>query len=169
MSAKQVSSVIGESSTLTVKVNVSSDSYKVRLLPLQDSQVQTVKQHVATLQMSKIGPYHLELSGHSSTCRLLDLNLGCAPDHILRGTQCEKQAKTNLNKILGAILGTTLALCLVLLLSLVYKNPERMKRLFVSFMRREMRMALRIVFELCAFACSIACLQHVSMSDQSIH
>ena len=49
--------------------------------------------------------------------------------------------------VMGALVGVVLALCVGLLLFLARKNPRRIKKIFFSFLRTEVRLGLNVFLE----------------------
>ena len=51
--------------------------------------------------------------------------------------------------VLGAAVGTVAAICIALLIYLILRNPQRAKRLLLSFLRVEARMVAKMMAEAC--------------------
>ena len=55
--------------------------------------------------------------------------------------------ETDLNLVLGGLIGGVLTLCIGLLLFYIRRNPKQAKKLFISFLGKEAKMALKMMFE----------------------
>ena len=93
------------------------------------------------VDVTKTGAFSIDIrdKNSSSACTLQSiLYLECKDGHEQVGTVCvlkPEDTKAGLQIVLGISLGVVLALCVLGFLALIRTNPQRAKKLFVSFMR----------------------------------
>lgn len=113
----------------------------------------------------KTGSWKIEYRSGNKFCSSNNLTeVICMEGFEEKGGECTAvptSKGTNLQIILGACMGVVLASCLVLLGYLGRRNPAKIKKIFLSFMRTEVKLALKIFFEAWDFFTENAGRQHV--------
>ena len=145
---------IGESAMLKISLS-NAAGYIVRSLPLQDKTEGTVSEDGKASFRTNTGRFNLELMQNgSSVCTLMpEMILDCKEGFDAEGRGCiptPHGTQTNLEIVLATAVGIVLALCVGLLLFFIRKHPEGARKLFFSFIRTEVKLALGILSEACA-------------------
>ena len=149
---------IGESAMLMVSLS-NATGYTVRSLPLRDKTEGTVSEDGKASFQTNTGRFNLELMQNgSSVCTLMsEMIIECEEGFDAKGTGCiptPHETQTNLNIVLATAVGVVLALCVAIFLFFIRKHPARAQKLFFSFVRTEVKLALGILAEACMRTCT---------------
>jgi hypothetical protein len=102
-------------------------------------------------QELKTGRWQIEYGSGSEVCArtpLMEVNCSAGYEQAGDGCAAAKEVhRTNLMLTMGLGIGAVLALCVIMLLVLIRKHPSRAKKIFLSFMRGEVKLALKIFME----------------------
>ena len=88
------------------------------------------------------------VNGSKQTCTLQSrLRVSCRAGFKKSGPSCVERSEIDLRLALGGSVGAVLAAMMVVLMYLVRAHPQKLKSIFVSFLRNEVKLALQILSE----------------------
>ena len=98
--------------------------------------------------MIETGAWKVQYRSRKEVCDTKNLaEVLCLAGYEEKGNQCIPvpiETKAELQVIMAVSISTVLALCVMLLIFLVRKNPKKFRKIFVNFMRTEVKMALTL-------------------------